>query len=624
MGDRLSTNYINSTDYDDLSDRLKELKSVLDDLNNKQLASRKLRYAEVDIEAEREEGRLQPDELYVPVHMIDTNVRREQSPYVQYITQSTRAVICEDADDDTIDFALLEKDLTKKIRYDGWQLSQFANIDGFQSNGYSVMEVVQDLSAPGGVSHESVQFGDFAFVSDTRDIQAVEMTARAYYFTRTKLLSLCGDLKNPKPDSDWNFDQVEMVISREPEVKNSIEASDAKDKSLYMVYKVMFRVDGIVNVAWCQPEICKNWLRNPRKLFLGRRKLKDPNTMGPIQQALSKVKQMATGVPESDMVYETRYPYVIFPYLISENDTISQLKGRVFLDQDMQEGVTSLLSSTLTKARRSAGLYFSKDVDDPNDDLLLQKNIFFRSGCLINAKVKEFQLTPPDPAMFQAVQSLIAANQNETSQVNFAAMNRKDSRKTAKEITVAERQEQILSTVQVVLFSIALTQLYRIMTEVIISRVICGIVKVNPQLMSLYQRKFAVKPAGDVDVIEKNELIQKMMNTWPVVQQTPFAQIFLMDLMELMFPERFAKYQAAVAQQQQQQQSVQAQQQQQMMQFMMQMANGIVLLSKHKEFFSDIGKLHALPIVEQTAQQIEQLTKQMQQGQPKQLPPPQQ
>src|SRR5258705_13430056 len=116
MPDRLSTNYINSVIYNDNEDKLKQLKSVLDDLASKLETSRKLRYDEVDIEAEREAGRFQPDELYVPQHVCDTNIRREQSAYVQYITQSPRAIVCEDEDDPTFDLSLLERDLTKKVR----------------------------------------------------------------------------------------------------------------------------------------------------------------------------------------------------------------------------------------------------------------------------------------------------------------------------------------------------------------------------------------------------------------------------------------------------------------------------------------------------------------------------
>src|ERR1017187_7416773 len=183
---RNSTSYINSTDYDQLLDKLKELKSTLEDLQSKNEASRKLRYAEVDIEAERESGRLQPDELYVPTHIIDTNIKREQSAYVQYITQSPRAVICKDLDDSSFDLSRLETDLTTKLRYDGWQLPLFAAIDGMQQDGYNVVEVVFDKDNPGKVAVEHFSQGEFAFTSDTRDIQAVELTARTYYYTKTR------------------------------------------------------------------------------------------------------------------------------------------------------------------------------------------------------------------------------------------------------------------------------------------------------------------------------------------------------------------------------------------------------------------------------------------------------
>lgn len=609
MPDKLSIDYINSTDYQTLEDKLKELKEIFDDLSQKSIASRDLRYSEVDIEAERKAQTLQPDELYIPQHIIDTNIRREQSPYVQYITQSPRAIICDDSVDSTVDLSILEKDLTKKLRYDGWQLSQFANIDGFQANGYSIMEVIQDLNNPGEVGHEMVQLGDFAFLSDTRDLQLVEMTGRTYYYTKTRLIALCGD---GTKESDWSREQVDKVISKDPSTNDyTVRSNDGRDKSLYMVQKNMFRVNGIVQVAWSCPEVCDNWLRKPRPLFIGMRK--------PYQASLvEKAQAMMTGQPvkTSEEQYETEYPYILFPYLISENDTISELKGRVFLDQDLQEAVSSLMSSTVTQARRSAGLYFSKDVSDPNDDLLLQKNIFFKSGCLINSKVTQFQLTPPDPAMFSAINMLVTANQNETSQVNFAVNNRKDSRKTAEEIKTASQQATVLSTVQVVLFSIALTQLYRKMTNIIVSRVNAGLIKVSLILAPLYQRKFTVKPSGDTDVVEKQQLIQQMMTAWPVVQNTPCAQSFLSTLLEKMFPDYAARWIQMFEQANQQQASQQNQLLQQGMMVAKQMADGIISLSKKREMFSETGKVYALPALEQAAERLEQIQKQLTNGTP--------
>jgi hypothetical protein len=332
----------------------------------------------------------------------------------------------------------------------------------------------------------------------------------------------------------------------------------------------------------------------------------------PSLQALLPNGQPAPQVPQQPLdVYETEYPYFLFPYLISENDTISHLKGRVYLDQDVQEAVSSLLSSTVTQARRASAMLFSRDTNDPNADILMEKNIYFKNGSIINGKISEFHLSPPDPGMFQAIQLLVSGNQNETSQVNFAVQNRKDSRKTAKEIEVATQQSQILSTVQVVLFSLALKSMYTKMATVIQSRVLCGIIKVQPSLMPLYQRQWLVKPSGDTDVIEKQQLIQTMMSAWPVIQNTPCSQAFLTDLIEKMFPENAPKYLQAFMQANQQQQSQQAQMSQKIQEMAMSMGAGILHLVKHPEYFSDSGRIHALPALENAADQINSMKQQM-------------
>ena len=461
-----STEYIDSTKYSVLVDKINNLKDISFDLTSKSLASRMLRYAEVDIEVERNAGKIAPDELYVPQHVIDTNIRREQSSYVQYITQSPRAVILKDKVDPSFDLSLLEVDLTEKLRWDGWQMTAYANIDGFQANGYGVCETVQDTTKPGDICREYVQFGDFSFIADTRDLQKCEMLGRSYYFTRTKLKELT---ENGGETEKWNKSQVDKILKGEPndEQANTYSGTTTINRSLYKVMKVMFRVKGIVQVGWTCPDCCDDWLRAPRPLFLGRRKLntsaaQSVNAVGIVNKVpigkdilLNRIKsanpalkdkhieQIKNGLPPSDEVFEVQYPYFLYPYLISENDTIANLKGRIFLDQDTQNAASSLLSALLTKTRRSAGLYFSKDTTDPNDDFLMQKNVNFKTGALINGKIKEFKLDAPDASLFQALNTLVAANQQETSQVNFAENNRQgDSRKTATAIKASFQQQQ--------------------------------------------------------------------------------------------------------------------------------------------------------------------------------------
>jgi hypothetical protein len=606
------TDYINSIDYDELTTKLKQLVEIHDDLNLRAEASRKLRYAEVDIEAERSANKLQADEAYIPQHIIDTNIRREQSAYIQYVTQSPRAVITKDIDDPSVDMSLLDTDLTRKLRFDGWQLGMYSNIDSFQAHGYSVMETVYDKNAPGCVSREHVQYENFAFISDTKDLQAVEMTSRRYWFTRTKLLELVGD----GPD-DFVKAQTDKIIEQMPESDSLTADISSKDSSMFKIYKFMFRVHGIVVVAWGCPNTCDGWLRIPRPLFVGRK------TVQPSGNPIKAIKAKLQGIPESINCNETQYPYFLYPYAISEDSTISNLRGRVFLDSDLQEAVTSLTSSLVTKVRRSAGLYFVMDDNDPNGNILMDKNISFKTGMILKGKITELKLDAPDATLFNAVQGLVSSNANETSQVNFAETNRQaDSRKTAKAIEAAQSQAQQLTTVQVVLFSIALKEQFTYETDIIKSRVQAGLIKVNPAVMPLYARTFEVKPSGDTDVIERQQLVSLMMQSWPVIQNTPLAQAFFLDLIKMLFPNSATNYtnilQQAAQQQQQQQQSAQAQQMQTLSGLAQQAGSEVTELAKHPEFFSDTGRVNIFPKIQMAAEQVKQMTKQQQQQQQQQ------
>jgi hypothetical protein len=149
------------------------------------------------------------------------------------------------------------------------------------------------------------------------------------------------------------------------------------------------------------------------------------------------------------------------------------------------------------------------------------------------------------------------------------------------------------------------------MCQIIKSRVLAGLIKVDSKVMPLYQRDWKVKPSGDTDVIEKQQMIQTMMQTWEIISQTPAAPLFLADLLEKLFPDTASRYIKVLQEAQAQQQSQAAQQQQVMMGQAMQYANGIIELSKHKEFFSEPGQLHAYPVIQQAAAQLEQLKQSM-------------
>lgn len=75
-----------------------------------------------------------------------------------------------------------------------------------------------------------------------------------------------------------------------------------------------------------------------------------------------------------------------------------------------------------------------------------------------------------------------------------------------------------------------------------------GLLVVAPALTELYKKEYILKPAGDVDVVERLQKIQSMQQAWPVVQNTPMAAPFLSKLVTMMFPEDAATYVAALEQ----------------------------------------------------------------------------
>ena len=489
------------TKYEDAATPIQGLLNVIGTLESTAVENRNSRKLNIDVDSERSDGHLDEDEFLVPAHIIDTNIRREQSKYVAYVTGSRRSAIFTSITEPTAATGELERDFTDKTRYSGWQVPLFKIIDGMQLHGYSIAEVQFDEDMPGHFAVEAVNYEDFGFPEDTRDIQACEMLVHRHYFTAIQLLDMVEN-------DDFNEDIVDRLVEdhgQAPEVE-----------SLYQVEKVLFRHDNKIHVAWSCNAKCDDWLRDPRPLYLGRR--------------------------DGEMLQdETQYPYVVFPYNIQEDSAVQNATGRAFADRTTQETITSLMSSFVTAHRRAANFYFAKDNEDPNNTNV-QTSVKFQNGALIDANIKQFQLRPPDTSMIGAIQSLMSQNAQEQSQINYAAMNRQDSRKTATEIQAASSEAQMLSSTQVSLFSIALKDVYEWCWRIYQSRVIAGVIRPAASLDMYLNHEFNIKPAGDVDVIERQEKSQKMMQAWGVVSQTALAPVFLQNMMRLMFPDEGESY----------------------------------------------------------------------------------
>jgi hypothetical protein len=150
--------YNNYKNYQEAATNIHKLVGICDEQNVRANEQRQQRRLNVDLDLERRDGYLAPDEIYIPTHIIDTNIRREQAKYVSYIVNSRRTAIFSSSTDPAFNTGPLERDFTERSRYDGWQIPLFRVIDCMQLHGYCIAEVEFDDTKPGHFGIEKVMF----------------------------------------------------------------------------------------------------------------------------------------------------------------------------------------------------------------------------------------------------------------------------------------------------------------------------------------------------------------------------------------------------------------------------------------------------------------------------------
>lgn len=491
---------------------------------------RKQRYFDVDIESNKKTGELDKDEVFTPVLLVDSNIKKQQAQQLKYLTKSPRVCVALCNEDTSIDGSVIEKDFTQKARYNGWELPLGKAIDGKDTHAWDTVEILFDADKPGHFAIEHIGHENLLFPTDTKEIQSADFIVRLVDITKRDLIKLVK--KN-------GFDPIqvaEILKSNEKDSENNNKDADAKLKGFknIRIEKVFFKHDdGFVYVAWSCASICEGWLREPKKLFLGQ-----------VELQVNEFTQERSFV----QLYETSYPVEPLVYSLSEDECIMRMKGRVDLDQSKAEAATSLLSSALTSFRRSSNLYWSVDgessgaeVDEAQTDIVLKPNRVF------NKKVKQMQLSPVDASVFQAVYMIIGQSQQEAGDTNYAVFSNKSTRKTSAEVKAAGQEQELLSGVGATLLSIALRNTYTRCFNIYRSRVVAGLIKA-PQIVIklLSEYTWTLKPAGDVDVLEREELIKRMKEAWPVYQNTGAKNEYLKKLTKLLFPDDAEKFIKAI------------------------------------------------------------------------------
>lgn len=511
------------------------------------LRRRKQRKIDINVREARRTKKIAKDATIIPVRVAHTNIGREMPPFLAYLKQSRRIAIFKDVERPDANVELVESEFTRVAQYDSWELAHYKVLDGSKAHGWDFVEVVFDVTKPGHFAVEHVGHDQLFFPTDSINLQNCEFVVRRYEVTTNQLRLF---VKN----NGFDAKQVEQLVQK--------DAAEATSKCK-QIRKVMYKDTdtGLVMVAWYSLEDCNEWLKKPEPLFLGVREQVDETVLVPqVDPLTGAVLQVPQQTKTWKDVYETDYPYEALFYDETEEPKIFDHKGRIWLDQYKQEAHTSIWTGFCNRLTRSANVYCSPRTSNNGEQIPKLVSMELVNGGIYSIPLDFWSVAGPDPTVINALQYMESANANETNQVAWAVNNRKDSRKTAAEIEAATGQAALINSVQVTLFSMFVRRVYTRAWRVVQSRALQGRITFAglpslPEAAQLVGRKYEIYAAGDVDVIQRQEKLQKKIAFWPYVSQTPIALEFLGSMMKDAFPDDgavwAAKLEKAMAAQQQ-------------------------------------------------------------------------
>lgn len=500
--------------------------------------NRNKRSLRIDIDKEREKGRLDKDETFIAMRIIAQNIKREIVPYVNYLIQSPRACVFTDIEDSLSPTARIENEYTTVTRYPGYFDAFYATLDGGIAHGSAVMEIVYDETKPGYVRFSSVPAEDFIYPLNLRELQSAPRLVRRYHFSRI-------ELEDYSKLSGFDKSVADEVL------KDYKNCNDDKD---YEVWKVFTKLDGIVYVAWILEGNSSKYFR-PLIPFVS----------GVFEQVTTLVPEVTldpmTGVPtivetpkiEWKPASETEYPFKQWVYARTEDQLVINSMGRCESDTGLQEAQCSLWSTYVNSCNRSGNVYAALGAKADPGTKPEAIDFVIESGRLINQPVTFTSHPSPPLAMIDAAQRLNVTSSEAMGQISFATNNRVDSRKTAEEIRSASTQNAGLDSVAVVDYSSFIqsihTYSWRIVRSAALRSAIPFLATDGINDIETISKNYIIKPAGDSDVIQKEQRLNNRLKVWPIVSTIPnLANTFLLDILSEMFPTEAKKYEQILLQ----------------------------------------------------------------------------
>lgn len=457
---------------------------------------REVRKKEYNVNDMRTAGEIEADETYIARRIVDRNITREKPEFLSYIEASPRLVLFKSKSNPSLDTIALADWFALGMRYRGWNEAWHRAFDACRLHGASFIEVRADKTQPFNLILEYTPREFLIFPKKVRrSIQRCERILRKYEY-----------LPNELEDAVEKYGFDESVVAKITE-----NAKDQNRDEPICVYKAFIKKDDLIWTAWYS-ESCQNkWLRAPEPLYLG---------------------QVDA---QQQLVQATKFPFVCILFEYTEEEEILNCKGRAARDLADQDALSDIWTAMVNGTKRAARLQASR-VNGPNIEGAQTEVI--EGNKIMPYQVDYFQAAYPDPIILQVAQQLGVENQQSAGQVDFAVVNRKDSRKTAKELSLAQQQSSQLSSVTITPVANAEVEVYEMCWEVVQSQVLAGIiVKPDHLPIEVFSDNYVLAPAGDAEVIKRAEKIANLQQDIPLFAGTPIYTEIITKYLELRFPD---------------------------------------------------------------------------------------
>jgi hypothetical protein len=421
------------------------------------------------------------------------------------------------------------------LQYPGWEVPYIELLDGAELNGLGYMRIKHDATKLGAVAMDTVPMNEIIYDRRLKSLQDSPAVLIKHVITSVTFYHW---------DSFENFDKESDGYKAIANKLLSNEVNSVGDD--LVIYETFVKVNGFVYRGWYYKD-SKQWLKQPLPFSNG------------IEETVPEINidpMAMTSEPTyvSKPVHLTYYPIAVKRIAIIENRKHDEVEGRAVDDYHKQEAATTLMTAAVNGSTQAANTMWAPDGANLDGVAPAQLQFKIKNNAIWKTPMRAFTSPWPDPMIFKGIESVIQQNAMETNQVAWAVNNRKDSRKTATEIEAAQQQQGMLTGTSALVFSIFLRDVLTMTWPIVQSAAKKGTIKFLIEVSdpvekeAILSKQYEVKPAGDIDFVEKQQRIANIQQDLPLFQGQPIGQEMLKEYIRLRYPEKYDAWSKVLAQ----------------------------------------------------------------------------